>query len=150
MPKPGRPAAQSMCPSQAPSPACPLTHVSVAMGCPITGSTWHLATPSSLLLSLLSPSPPHRPHWGVHNEVSHLHSGSNKKWSKPRAWSSCCINTVWRMLEFWDSTLEDKYCSCCYRKESMSCCFFVLFWFSLHSPVQWRFIKHLKVAKINH
>lgn len=78
MPKPGCPAAQSTCPSQAPSPACPLTHVSVAMGCPITESTWHLATPSSLLLSFLSLSPLHGPHWGwvgVHNEVLHLHSG---------------------------------------------------------------------------
>lgn len=33
-------------------PSRPLTHVSVAMGCPVTGSTWHLATPL-----LLSPYP---------------------------------------------------------------------------------------------
>lgn len=36
-------------------------------------------------LSFLSPHPPRRPHWGVHNEASHLHSGSNRKWSRPQA-----------------------------------------------------------------
>ncbi len=46
------------------------------------------------LLSFLSPSPPHRPHWGVHNEVSHLHSGSDRKWSRPAVHSSCCGDTV--------------------------------------------------------
>lgn len=108
-------------------------------GVPSQGApgTWPPAPASSLFCLPLSLSvflPPPRPHWEVYNEVSHLHSRSNRKRSRP--WSSVKLlytDVVLRIFWFGNRYLdpEGQQLSSWFTTVLCKLLFFIIFSFSI-------------------